>query len=226
MACPLQVHHALTLPGGGVFGVGPGQVSDDTELAQCLALGLARGRPPIFPAEAVARYYADWYSTGPFDIGLATRNATSAAARAVAEGRPAAEAMWQAAAQHNGGSTANGALMRAVPLAIWGCRLEPEQLAAACSQDTSLTHPDQSCQDATAAYCIAIAWLINHPGDAGGAVTAAEGWASQSATEEVQGWLREAADPGDGPSCLHLIGFVRWGFVHSFRQAPEAEDAF
>ena len=74
-------------------------MSDDTELAQCLALGLARGRPPIFPAEAVARYYADWYSTGPFDIGLATRNATSAAARAVAEGRPAAEAMWQAAAQ-------------------------------------------------------------------------------------------------------------------------------
>ena len=73
-------------------------------------------------------------------------------------------------------------------------------------------------QDATAAYCIAIAWLINHPGDAGGAVTAAEGWASQIATEEVQGWLREAADPGDGPSCLHLIGFVRWGFVHSFRQ--------
>ena len=73
-------------------------------------------------------------------------------------------------------------------------------------------------QDATAAYCIAIAWLINHSGDAGGAVTAAEGWALQNANEEVQGWLREAADPGDGPSCLHMIGFVRWGFVHSFRQ--------
>ena len=73
-------------------------------------------------------------------------------------------------------------------------------------------------QDATAAYCIAIAWLINRSDDAGGAVTAAEGWASQSADEEVQGWLREAAEPGDGPSCLHMIGFVRWGFVHSFRQ--------
>ena len=73
-------------------------------------------------------------------------------------------------------------------------------------------------QDATAAYCIAIAWLINHSDDAGGAVTAAEGWASQIANEEVQGWLREAAEPGDGPSCLHMIGFVRWGFVHAFRQ--------
>ena len=50
------------------------------------------------------------------------------------------------ALQHNGGSKANGALMRAVPLALWGCRLEPEQLAAACSQDTRLSHPNQSCQ--------------------------------------------------------------------------------
>ena len=73
-------------------------------------------------------------------------------------------------------------------------------------------------QDATAAYCIAIAWLINHSGDARGAVTAAEGWASQNANGEVQGWLREAAEPGDGPSCLHMIGFVHWGFVHAFRQ--------
>ena len=97
-------------------------------------------------------------------------------------------------------------------------------MQAGCPNEnvTTCSHPQTLVpllhQDATAAYCIAVAWLINHSGDARGAVTAAEGWASQNANEEVQGWLREAAEPGDGPSCLHMIGFVRWGFVHSFRQ--------
>ena len=36
--------------------------------------------------------------------------------------------------------------MRATPLAIWGHQLDQPQLAAACQQDTALTHPKQSCQ--------------------------------------------------------------------------------
>ena len=59
------------MPGGGVMQVGPGQITDDSELALCLAQGLATSKPPNFPKEAVAQKYADWKRTGPFDIGKA-----------------------------------------------------------------------------------------------------------------------------------------------------------
>lgn len=32
-----HVHSAMRMPGGGAHGVGPGQLTDDTELALCLA---------------------------------------------------------------------------------------------------------------------------------------------------------------------------------------------
>jgi ADP-ribosyl-[dinitrogen reductase] hydrolase len=67
----LQVRHALTFPGGGAHGVGPGQFTDDGELALCLARGLATAPPPAFPASAVAAQYAAWLAgpPGPFDVG-------------------------------------------------------------------------------------------------------------------------------------------------------------
>ena len=55
------VEQALALPGGGCLNVGPGQFTDDTELALCLARGLAGQAPSQgFPASAVARQYAWW----------------------------------------------------------------------------------------------------------------------------------------------------------------------
>ncbi len=64
-----QVNEALTMPGGGVWNVGPGQVTDDSEMALCLLRGLEQAAAPSLPEEAIARAYADWYITGPFDIG-------------------------------------------------------------------------------------------------------------------------------------------------------------
>ena len=64
-----QVRHALTLPGGGMWDVGPGQVTDDSEMAMCLMQGLAQGQPPLLPLDAIAARYAAWYHSDPFDIG-------------------------------------------------------------------------------------------------------------------------------------------------------------
>lgn len=64
-----QVNEALAMPGGGVWNVGPGQVTDDSEMALCLLRGLEQGAPPALPEEAIATCYADWYNSGPFDIG-------------------------------------------------------------------------------------------------------------------------------------------------------------
>ena len=41
---------------GGVFGNGPGQVTDDSELAMCLLHGLA-DTAPLFSLESIASYY-------------------------------------------------------------------------------------------------------------------------------------------------------------------------
>ena len=72
-------------------------------------------------------------------------------------------------------------------------------------------------QDCNACYCIAIAHLINHPGDANGALREAEGWAAAHATPEVQEWLAYSSGPGLDTDCLTLIGFVKWGFTYAFR---------
>jgi len=67
------VNEALTLPGGGIWKVGPGQVTDDSEMALCLLRGLESAAPPALPEEAIAAAYADWYNTRPFDIGVHAR---------------------------------------------------------------------------------------------------------------------------------------------------------
>ena len=72
-------------------------------------------------------------------------------------------------------------------------------------------------QDCNACYCIAIAHLINNPGDAQGAVKEAEDWAKEHATEEVQEWLTASSESGCDSDCLDQIGFVKWRFTYAFR---------
>lgn len=60
----------------------PGQATDDGELALSLARSLdAEGR---FDEQAVARAYAAWYLSSPFDMGRTTRMALAPAGEAVA----------------------------------------------------------------------------------------------------------------------------------------------
>lgn len=75
----------------------------------------------------------------------------------------------------------------------------------------------QVCQDASAAYCIAIKHLIAAPGDAGGAAAAASAWAERHAHADVRGWLESALGPDPGPPAHRMIGYVRWGFFYAFR---------
>lgn len=72
----------MTMPGGGPHRVGPGQITDDSELAMCLLQGIVDGnshinpdQESILPTKHIAGYYGKWIATGPFDIGMATRAA-------------------------------------------------------------------------------------------------------------------------------------------------------
>lgn len=99
--------------GGGVFGLAPGQWTDDTSMALCLAESLVR-KEHFDPADQMRRY-TNWYevgymsSTGTcFDIGGATRNALE---------------RFRASGEPYSGSTdpmtaGNGSIMRLAPVAM------------------------------------------------------------------------------------------------------------
>src|SRR5689334_12666516 len=69
---PAEVIRAMTMPGGVIIGVAPGQITDDGELTLCLAHALSASQS--FDIEKIARKYADRVESKPFDIGMTTRD--------------------------------------------------------------------------------------------------------------------------------------------------------
>jgi ADP-ribosylglycohydrolase len=125
-------HGVRELQDGGTWGTLAGQPTDDSEMALALARTLvADGRSGI---ENVARAYARWYESGPFDMGGTCRTALSAATRSLREGRSASE---RAQASASRASQANGALMRISPLAIFAARSPKEDVMLWARDDAS-----------------------------------------------------------------------------------------
>lgn len=207
-----DVNWAMSMVGRGPHRVAPGQITDDGEMA--LALMHALVESGTFDVELVARSYLRWFNSPPFDIGGTT-------ARGLSGGRSKGEGevhrgMWEAAAAANMDSKANGSLMRIAPLGVFGAGMSEEALVKAVEEDGRLTHPNRSCIDACALYCIAIRHLMLHQGEGGEAFERAKEWARRLSNPEVSDWLSDAeagTDVGYGPQ----IGFVRIGFTHSFR---------
>ena len=146
-----DVERALSMVGGGCWRVAPGQITDDGELALCLARSLAGAQ--TVDRDKVAEAYVDWFNSGPFDCGNATGNAFG---RHRARERVTAHLVEEAARQSNLESKANGALMRSIGLGIWSWRLSAEDAANAARSDARLSHPNASCQHANAAYVVAV----------------------------------------------------------------------
>ncbi len=224
-----EVQHALTMPGGGVWGVSTGQITDDSELMLCLAQALEQS--PHFSLDTIAQMYVRWYDSKPFDIGHTTSAALGALRHphfaSVAQEQGIAAAISESAASQSMGSKANGGLMRCMPIGVWGYALEENTLANCAVQDTALTHPHPTCQFATAVYCIALAHLVRTPDDTEGAFASAASWLSQQepspeiptlyreAHQEVMRWMYEAAE-GKLPAFQPMDGFVRIAWTHAF----------
>lgn len=214
-----EAKHAMTMPGGGVWRVAPGQITDDGELALSLARALAE-MDHIFQLEKIAQQYAKWVQSNPFDIGNTTRRSLGCfwwpKWAAICQSAGYAAGMTQAAAARCMDSKANGSLMRAAPLGIWGHRLHDKQLAQYAMADSKLSHPNPSCAQAVACYVIAIANLLRQPGKRELAFERASRWANGNANPEVRGWLQDAANNLDVPY-QPLDGFIRIAFTHAFR---------
>ncbi|MBI3652644.1 MAG: ADP-ribosylglycohydrolase family protein [Acidobacteria bacterium] len=213
-----EVRQAMTMPGGGFLKVAPGQITDDGELTLCLAHALANSK--AFDSEKIARKYAEWMQSRPFDVGNTTRSTLGCFLdyewKDICRQEGYAAAMAQAAYYNCLDSKANGSLMRATPLGVWGHRLKIHELALFAREDSRLSHSNRSCRDAVACYAIAIAHLMNEPGDGQGAFAKAKDWADRNATGEVCEWLVEAEQNIDVP--YHpQIGFIKIAFTHAFR---------
>ncbi|MGG1518151.1 ADP-ribosylglycohydrolase family protein [Paenibacillus oryzisoli] len=127
--------------GGGVWGLRPGEVTDDTMMTLCVAEGLLAS--PADPVAAIGERFLAWYASRPKDIGNIVR-------RTLASYR----GDWFAAAlaTHDalGQSAGNGTLMRCLPVAL-GCAELPE-VERLSRQQSAMTHYDERCAEACVIY--------------------------------------------------------------------------
>ena len=220
-----DVAWAMSMPGGGRLKVAPGQITDDGELTLCLVRALAESNK--FDLETIARHYAEWIESRPFDIGLTTSSSLGSFRGVDMSQKSYAATMTKSASKHCLRSKANGSLMRITPLGIWGHNLAVSEIADYARQDSALSHPNPSCGYAVACYCIAIATLIQRLGKRELAFNNARNWLDSqegvakenyeyTSWKEVRSWLKDSVNNIYIPCSPH-IGFVKIAFTHAFR---------
>ncbi|HOZ49723.1 MAG TPA: ADP-ribosylglycohydrolase family protein [Candidatus Hydrogenedentes bacterium] len=132
--------------GGGPFGLAPGQWTDDTSMALCLAESLIerRGFDPIDQLERYVRWYREGHlsSTGRcFDIGNTTREALHRFER-TREPWCGSTDLWAAG---------NGSLMRLAPVPMF-FRLDPRSAIEKAGDSSRTTHGAPAAIDACRYY--------------------------------------------------------------------------
>jgi ADP-ribosyl-[dinitrogen reductase] hydrolase len=137
--------------GGGAFGWRPGQGTDDTDLTVAVARAYVAG----YSHARVADAFLAWFDGGPRDVG----GMTARALRVYRETRDPLTAGHVATRQlGTERSAGNGSLMRALPTAI--VRTDPGARREEARTISAITHADERCTDACAAYVDLVAALL------------------------------------------------------------------
>jgi ADP-ribosyl-[dinitrogen reductase] hydrolase len=128
--------------GGGPFGLKPGQWTDDTSMALCLAESLieCRGFDPVDQLRRYVRWWRDGHlsSTGEcFDIGTTT---SSALRRFEQTGQPYC-------GSENERSAGNGSIMRLAPVPLFFAN-NPVEAIERAGESSRTTHGARPCVDA------------------------------------------------------------------------------
>ncbi len=140
--------------GGGWLNLPAGEVTDDTQMALCIATSLAEHGK--FSGDDIAVRFVEWYRSNPPDIGNTTRDALV---------RLAADVPWQDAGQQTHEKlrprdASNGSVMRCAPVALFA--RGDEEANRRYSEDSSrITHANPLCVDGCVALNAAIAVLLN-----------------------------------------------------------------
>ena len=128
--------------GGGPFNLKPGQWTDDTSMALCLATSLIEKKDfdPKDQMEKYVRWHKEGYMSANgkcFDIGNATRSALS---NFLKTGNPFSGSN----AEYSAG---NGSLMRLAPVPLFYAK-NPKQAITKSGESSRTTHPHPACVDA------------------------------------------------------------------------------
>lgn len=134
--------------GGGLGPWAPGEWTDDTQQAVCVAESAATG---ALDAEVVGRRLLEWYDDNPLDVGNQTR-AVLHAARAGEDLAVASRAYFSQNPHHAAG---NGSLMRTAPVAL-AFLGDDDAIVAGAFGVSALTHADPLAGEACAIWCVAI----------------------------------------------------------------------
>jgi ADP-ribosylglycohydrolase len=147
LGVPYEHGHARTpapgearMAGGGLGHYQPGEYSDDTQMAVCIAEVAATGADLASAAgiDAVAQRFADWADGGSTDIGILTSTVVRGSRLGQGSAGERMNAAAAAAAQ-SGNNAGNGALMRTGIVGL--TRLTDRRATAAAARAmASLTH--------------------------------------------------------------------------------------
>ncbi len=142
--------------GGGLGNFEPGQWSDDTQMAICIArAALDADLASEDGLDAVAARFQEWFASHPPNIGVQTSRVLRDAESL--RGRPAQRLRQAAARLHEqtGVTAGNGALMRTAPitLALHG---NADAISATARAVAELTHADLLAGDSCVLWCLAI----------------------------------------------------------------------
>jgi ADP-ribosylglycohydrolase len=140
--------------GGGLGGFAPGEWTDDTSMAICIAEVAAQGVDLRSGAglDAVAAGFRRWYQSPPADIGILTSSVLSAAGAADGEGlTKAAQRIYDSGRPTAG----NGSLMRTAAVALNHLD-DPVAAADAARAVSDLTHADPVAAEACVIWTLGI----------------------------------------------------------------------
>jgi ADP-ribosyl-[dinitrogen reductase] hydrolase len=189
----------------GTYGKPAGTVTDDTEMALCIARSLVEN--DAFQPRDIANRFVEWYKNGPFDIGNLTRDVL----QQLSQGRPWDEAgyeIWKTLSE--GRNAGNGSVMRCAPYAV-AFADKPKILKKVSQQSSSITHADPRCTYGCAVLNLTLSGLLH---DEKKPLTSA----LDSVRENAPAELLDALDPiavGRKPDSLQSTGFV----IHSLQTA-------
>jgi len=226
----------MEMPGGGPFNTGPGQITDDCELAICLLWALWQANSDkiegerVLDIDKIAFNYRSWLTSNPFK--------TSQTIQKAFQSMDTNQRAYEAKKNASPNSMSNASMMRVTPLAVWASSLDDEQLKRAVVAETEITHGEKITQEATFIYCATIKYLLNNPDEEERAQKAfdyALGLSQSDLANSVNNksdscsnWLRMAqllstqaqALPddflGSRHDCIKFQGFVKDSFILSF----------
>ncbi|WP_306215343.1 ADP-ribosylglycohydrolase family protein [Actinoplanes sp. RD1] len=183
---------APRMSGGGLGDYAPGEYSDDTQMAVCIAEVAATGADlrEAGALDRIAGNFVWWRAEGATDVGIQTSRVIAEVRRHGAKGLGAAmREAGRALHAETGRSAGNGSLMRAGIVAL-AYLDDPVAMAEAARAVSELTHFDELAGDACVLWCEGVRHAVVH-GTFGGVRRGLELLPGER-RDQWAGWLDDA----------------------------------